>query len=191
VSADPFDHFRAWYELARSSDIVEPSAMSLATCTSDGRPSLRTVLLRGFDPHGFVFFTNYESRKAEDVAANPQAALLFYWGKLSRQIRIEGPIQKVTAEESDAYFVSRPRGHRLSAWASEQSRVIRAPEVLEERMRMFEERFPSEVPRPPHWGGYRVTAERFEFWEGRLNRLHDRIVYRRHNDVWSIERLAP
>jgi pyridoxamine 5'-phosphate oxidase len=189
--ADPFEQFGAWYALARDAKLIEPSAMGLATCDRTGKPSLRTVLLRGWDHRGFCFYTNYESRKGEELAANPVAALLFFWDALSRQIRIEGPVQKLSGEESDVYFYSRPRGHRLAAWVSEQSRVIAGREVLEREMERLEQRYPDEVPRPPHWGGYRVAAERFEFWMGRTNRLHDRIAYRRHGDVWLIERLAP
>lgn len=191
ISADPFEEFGRWYALAQETGLVEPSAMSLATCDPRGRPSLRTVLLRGWDGRGFCFYTNYESRKGKELAENPAAALLFYWDKLSRQVRIEGSVQKISFEESDAYFNGRPRGHRLAAWVSEQSRVINGREALEREMERLERRFPDTVPRPPHWGGYRLGAERFEFWQGRANRLHDRLVYRRHGDLWLIERLAP
>ena len=165
--------------------------MSLATVDANGRPSLRTILLRGWDRHGFTFFTNYESRKGRDIAENPRAALLFFWDKLSRQIRIEGSVQKITPDESDAYFQSRPRGHRLSAWVSAQSRPIGGRDELDARMSAIEARYPGEVPRPPYWGGYRVLPERFEFWQGRPNRLHDRLVYSRDGELWTVERLAP
>jgi pyridoxamine 5'-phosphate oxidase len=149
------------------------------------------VLLRGWDERGFKFYTNYESRKGEEIAANPRAALLFFWDILSRQIRIEGAVQKLAEAESDAYFYSRPRGHRLAAWVSEQSRVIAGRDQLERQMRELEAQFTGDVPRPPHWGGYRVVPNRFEFWQSRPNRLHDRLVYRRERDLWLIERLAP
>lgn len=165
--------------------------MALATADAQGRPSVRTVLMRKWDRGGFNFYTNYESRKGDEIASNPQAALLFFWDKLSRQIRIEGAIEKLTPNESDEYFEGRPRGHRLGAWVSEQSRIIAGREELEARMREMEARFPGDVPRPPHWGGYRVCPDRFEFWEGRPNRLHDRFAYRRDGELWLIQQLAP
>jgi pyridoxamine 5'-phosphate oxidase len=191
VNPDPFEEFGAWFERAQNSGFVEPNAMSLATADADAHPSVRTILLRGWDRRGFTFYTNYESRKGSDLAANPRAALLFFWDKLSRQIRIEGSVEKITPEESDAYFQSRPRGHRLGAWVSAQSRPIRGREELEEKLSEVEARYPGDVPRPPYWGGYRVSPERFEFWEGRANRLHDRFVYRRDGELWVLERLAP
>ena len=165
--------------------------MTLATADASGRPSARTILLRGWDPRGFTFYTNYESRKGNDIAANPHVALLFFWDKLSRQIRIEGRIEKITPAESDAYYQSRPRGHRLGAWVSAQSRLIAGRDELEAKMSEMEKRYPDDVPRPPYWGGYRVRPERFEFWEGQPNRLHDRLAYRRDGERWVVERLAP
>ncbi|MGA3038805.1 MAG: pyridoxamine 5'-phosphate oxidase [Vulcanimicrobiaceae bacterium] len=191
MNPDPFEEFGTWFERAQTSGFAEPNAMSLATADANARPSVRTILLRGWDRRGFTFYTNYESAKGSDLAANPRAALLFFWDKLSRQIRIEGSVEKITPAESDAYFQSRPRGHRLGAWVSAQSRPIRGREELEERQREIEARYPGDVPRPPYWGGYRVHPERFEFWEGRPNRLHDRFVYRRDGELWVFEQLAP
>lgn len=191
LNTDPFQQFDAWFEDARRTDFIEPNAAALATADARGRPSLRTVLIRRWDRRGFAFFTNYQSRKGHELGSNPHAALLFFWDKLSRQIRIEGPVEKLPQAESDAYFESRPRGHRISAWVSEQSRVISGREELENKVSEIEARFPGEVPRPPHWGGYRVLPERFEFWEARPNRLHDRLVYRRDGELWLLEQLAP
>ncbi|HEV2092491.1 MAG TPA: pyridoxamine 5'-phosphate oxidase, partial [Rubrobacter sp.] len=158
----------------------------------DGRPSARVVLLKGFDGRGFVFYTNYEGRKGRELEENPRAALLFYWGELERQVRVEGSVSRTSEEESDAYYASRPRGSRLGAWASEQSRAVEGREVLEDRIGDLEAEYEGrEVPRPPFWGGYRVEPEVVEFWQGRENRLHDRIAYRREDGGWKIERLQP
>jgi pyridoxamine 5'-phosphate oxidase len=192
VAADPFEQFRVWLEDALHADgIVEPNAMSVSTVGANGRPSSRVVLLRQWDSRGFVFYTNYESRKGAELTVHPYAALLLWWGALERQIRIEGTVERVLGVESDAYFASRPRGHRLSAWASRQSAVVPDRESLERAMDDAGERFPDEVPRPPFWGGYRVVPDRFEFWQGRPNRVHDRIAYERAAEGWSLARLAP
>jgi pyridoxamine 5'-phosphate oxidase len=165
--------------------------MTVATANRLGRPSARIVLLRDWDTRGFVFFTNYESRKGAELNANPYAAALFWWGVLQRQIRIEGRVERVADDESDAYFASRPRGHRLSAWASQQSTSVADRAALMDAMEDAEARFPGDVPRPPFWGGYRIVPDRFEFWQGRPNRVHDRIAYERDGDDWLILRLAP
>jgi pyridoxamine 5'-phosphate oxidase len=166
--------------------------MTLATASGDGKPSARVVLLKGYDERGFVFYTNYEGRKASELEANPLCALLFYWGELERQVRIEGRASRISNEESDAYFTSRPRGSRLGAWASEQSRSVEDRNILEERVKALEAEYEGrEIPRPPFWGGYRVEPEVIEFWQGRENRLHDRLVYRRTGGRWKMERLQP
>jgi pyridoxamine 5'-phosphate oxidase len=192
VAADPIEQFRRWFDAALDAGLHEPNAMTVATATRDGRPSARVVLLKGFDSRGFVFYTNYEGRKGRELEENPRAALLFYWGELERQVRIEGTVSRVSEEESDAYYASRPRGSRLGAWASEQSRTVEGREALEDRIGDLEAEYEGgEVPRPPFWGGYRVWPEVVEFWQGRENRLHDRIVYRRQGGGWEIERLQP
>ena len=193
AAADPFVQFGVWFaDALETPGLVEPNGMTVASCDAQGRPSARIVLLRGWDRAGFVFFTNYESRKGRELDAAGNAALLFWWPVLQRQVRIEGTVDRVAPAESDAYFATRPRGHRLSAWASPQSAVVPNRAALEDAMEEAERRFPGEdVPRPPHWGGYRVVPERFEFWQGRPNRVHDRIAYLKAGDGWMRERLAP
>ena len=192
MASDPIAQFHEWFEKVVEANLHEPNAVILATATGSGRPSARTVLLKGYDERGFVFYTNYEGRKARELEANPACALLFYWGELERQVRIEGRANRLPGEESDAYFASRPRGSRLGAWASEQSRPVEDRGVLEERVRELEAEYEGrEVPRPPFWGGYRVEHEIVEFWQGRENRLHDRLVYRRNAGGWEMERLQP
>lgn len=188
---DPFVLFDRWLADAVSTEIVEPNAMALATATPDGRPSVRIVLLKGVDNTGMVFYTNYESRKAEELAANPFASAVFLWHPLSRQVRIEGEVEQIAPADSDAYFASRPRGSQLGALASPQSRAVTRSE-LEARYENAESHFAGrEVERPEHWGGYRIHLHTIEFWQGRPDRMHDRIVFTRSGGGWSIERLAP
>ncbi|MCI3972723.1 pyridoxamine 5'-phosphate oxidase [Burkholderia contaminans] len=194
VAHDPFAQFDRWFKEALAAKLPEPNTMTLATVGADGRPSARIVLIKGVDERGFVFFTNYESRKGRDLAAHPQAALLFYWIELERQVRIEGRIEKTTAEESDRYFASRPLGSRIGAWASEQSAVIDSRATLEAQEKAASERYGDNPPRPPHWGGYRLVPDSIEFWQGRPSRLHDRLLYTRDAGTstgWSISRLSP
>ena len=192
VPPDPFALFQAWLEDALASPEIEANAMAVASVNPGAHPSLRMVLLRGYDERGFVFFTNYESRKGLELERNASAALLWYWGTLQRQIRIEGVVERIAAAESDDYFAQRPRGHRISAWASPQSHAVASRADLEARVAEAERRFESrEVERPPHWGGYRVVPHTFEFWQGRRNRIHDRVHYQREAPTWKITRLAP
>lgn len=194
LDPDPFEQFRLWLADAAVAGLREPTACALATTTASalGRPSARMVLLKGFDERGFVFATHYESRKGRELAANPAAALVFYWDVVERQVRIEGIVERTAADESDAIFAARPRGARLGAWASPQSERIAGREELERRVSELERQHPSDVPRPPFWGGFRLVPDQLEFWQGQPHRLHDRFDYRRGPDGrWLIARLAP
>ena len=194
IDANPIRQFRIWLDEVRASGVSEQDviSMTLGTANKDGQPSARIVLLKSFDDRGFVFYTNYHSRKGKELSDNPRACLLFYWPLLWRQVRVEGDIEKVSTAESEAYFQSRPLGSRLGAWASNQSEVVETREVLEARFAELEKRFGEDVPRPEHWGGYRLKPNLIEFWQGRDNRLHDRLLYRlEENGSWSIERLGP
>lgn len=189
---DPIATFDDWFRAAKEAGIFLPEAMTLATTSAEGRPSARMMLLKGFDERGFVFYTNYESRKGDELAANSYAALILYWNILERQVRIEGKVVRLTAEESNTYFRGRPRGSQLGAWASDQSRPVESREALEARFREHKQKFAGgDVPLPPFWGGFRLVPERIEFWQGRLNRLHDRLLYVRDGDAWKVTRLAP
>ena len=192
VTLNPFAQFQRWFTEALNAGVPEPNAMHLATVGEDGRPSGRIVLLKGFDENGFSFFTNYQSRKGSELATHPFASLTFFYAELERQIRIEGTIHKLSPEESDAYFQSRPRGSQIGAWVSHQSAIIENRDVLENRQRELERQFENQtIPRPPHWGGYGLVPDHIEFWQGRPSRLHDRILYRKEEGSWVIERLAP
>jgi pyridoxamine 5'-phosphate oxidase len=193
IHPDPYTQFGVWYNEAVKADFEEPTAMALATVDAAGTPSIRMVLLKSHDEKGFVFFTNYNSRKGKELSQNPSASLLFWWDRMGRQVRIEGKVERISEEESCEYFRTRPRGSQLSAWASDQSSVLAGREALEHRLQKFAEQYRGKtIPRPPHWGGYRVKPDEFEFWQGRANRLHDRLRYRKNGDGnWIIERLSP
>lgn len=193
VQSDPIAQFSVWFQNAVDSQVLEPNAMALATATADGLPSIRTVLLKGFDSQGFTFYTNYESRKGNELLENPQAALLFTWLELERQIRIEGTVEKVSEDTSLQYFQSRPKGSQIGAWASPQSHVISDRSVLELREQTLQAQYADveKLPLPPFWGGYNLRPNRIEFWQGRSSRLHDRICYTLENGAWKIVRLAP
>ncbi|MDD3625617.1 MAG: pyridoxamine 5'-phosphate oxidase [Proteiniphilum sp.] len=192
MAADPMEMFARWLEEAIAGGIDEPNAMTLATATMDGKPSARVVLLKEMTAHGFAFFTNYLSRKGRELLANPQAALVFDWHPMARQVRIEGGVELLSSEESDAYYLSRPENARIGAWSSPQSRIVKDRATLDALQREVERRFAQEpLPRPDHWGGYLVRPERIEFWQGRPDRMHDRLVYEKKEEGWNLQRLAP
>jgi pyridoxamine 5'-phosphate oxidase len=192
TTEDPIAFFEAWLKEAEDSGIILPESMSVSSCTPEGRPSSRMVLLKQVDDNGFVFFTNYNSRKAQELEANPFAALLFHWNMLQRQVRIEGRIERISEQESADYFHSRGRGSQIGAWASHQSDVLDNRETLVERVKMFEQKFKGqEIPLPEFWGGYRVVPDRIEFWQGKADRLHDRFIYQPQDGCWEITRLNP
>ena len=192
AAPDPIDQFRAWFSDALRAEMLDVNAMTLATVSPSGDPSARTVLLKDVDERGFVFFTNYDSAKGQDLAAKPRACLLMFWAELERQVRVTGSVTKTAREESETYFQSRPFESRIGAWASPQSRVVSGREELDARYAEYLAKYPSTVPLPPFWGGYRVAPERIEFWQGRKSRLHDRLLYVKSADgTWTRERLAP
>jgi pyridoxamine 5'-phosphate oxidase len=191
ADADPIRQFERWFEDALRAGLPLPNAMTLASVTSAGAPSARIVLLKGVEDGGFLFYTNYLSRKGRELEGRSSACLLFLWSPLERQVRIDGSVTKVTPAESDAYYATRPLGARLSAWASAQSETVARREVLEQAMEKARERYRDNPPRPPHWGGYRVVPQEIEFWQGRSDRLHDRLLYRRASGSWTLERLSP
>ncbi len=192
IADNPVEQFTHWWNDAIKSEVPEVNAMTLATSTKDGKPSARIVLLKDYDENGFVFFTNYESHKGKELSENPYAALIFFWKEIERQVRVEGKVEKIADAESDAYFFSRPEGSRISAWASPQSRIIEKRGILEANSKQYADEFKNSIPRPPHWGGYRVMPFKIEFWQGRSNRLHDRIQYTKTDQgSWKAERLAP
>ena len=192
IHPNPIQQFQAWFDQAVEANLLEPNAMTLATASPNGTPSARIVLLKGVDQRGFVFYTNYNSQKGQELAANPQAALVFLWGELERQVRVAGAVEKIADQETEAYFNSRPHSSQLGAWASDQSCVIPNREGLEQRLTDLTEQYQDQaVPRPLHWGGFRVIPQEIEFWQGRPSRLHDRLRYRLEADHWIVERLSP
>ncbi len=192
IDSNPLTQFSQWFEEARQAEVPEPNAMHLTTVSAQGQPSGRIVLLKGLDETGFVFYTNYESHKGKNLAENPLASLTFFWAELERQVRIEGKVEKVSEEESTAYFHSRPHASQLGAWASPQSQTIESREVLENNFKELEEKYEEgKVPKPAHWGGFRLIPEQIEFWQGRPSRLHERILYQKEGGDWMINRLAP
>ncbi|NER96203.1 MAG: pyridoxamine 5'-phosphate oxidase [Symploca sp. SIO1B1] len=193
ADSNPFKQFHTWFNQALVAGLPEPNAMTLATANSEGQPSARIVLLKDYDEQGFVFYTNYQSHKGQQLLENPWGALVFWWAQLERQVRIEGRVEKVAPSESDAYFQSRPPASQLAAWASPQSQVIENRQVIDQRLQQLQEEYAGkEVTRPPHWGGFRVVPVEIEFWQGRPSRLHDRLLYRRNqDDSWGIQRLSP
>ena len=193
VNANPFTQFQQWFDQALAAQLLEPNAMTVATATADGKPKARMVLLKDFDERGFVFYTNYNSQKGQELAENPQASLVFWWAELERQVRISGRVEKVSETESDKYFYGRPLNSRLGAWASNQSEVIESREVLTRQLQELQTKYHNQdIKRPPHWGGLRVIPTEIEFWQGRPSRLHDRLRYTRLDDgTWKIERLSP
>ena len=193
VDPNPVIQFQKWFDQACSTDIPEANAMTIATVNSEGKPSARIVLLKGYDQKGFVFYTNYNSQKGQELTANPHAAIVFWWAQLERQVRITGSVEKISARESDEYFHSRPLGSRLGAWTSNQSEIISSREVLEQRLEELQVKYQNlDVPRPSHWGGFRVIPAEIEFWQGRSSRLHDRLLYTQADDgSWKIQRLSP
>ena len=194
VARDPFTQFQTWFDAANAAGVPEPNAMVVATASAEGRPSSRVVLMRGFDDRGFVFYTNYQSRKGSDLAANPFASCVWFWQSMERQVRVEGLVVKVEPSESDDYWNGRPKNSKLGAWVSDQSSPVESRQALETELETLQQRFPGdEIPRPPHWGGFRIIPTVVEFWQGRRSRLHDRIVYQRSgpDQPWNPVRLAP